>query len=155
MHLLILNVPLPPPVLGGLAGVAIWLCHAVLPWLSVEFRGQAVLAVCLAGSGAAIEAVGIAAFFRSGTTVNPLHPERASTLVTSGLYRLSRNPMYLGMACLLTAWCLYLGTVPGLIVIVGFVVCIEIHQIKPEEEALECVFGVEYVAYKTRVRRWI
>lgn len=155
MHLPILNVPLPPPVLGAFAGGGIWLCHTLLPWLSVGFRGQAVLAVCLAGVGVAIEAVGVAAFVRSRTTVNPLHPERASTLVTSGLYRVSRNPMYLGMACLLVAWCLYLGSLPGFLVMAGFVVLIENYQIKPEEVALERVFGEAYKAYKTRVRRWV
>lgn len=155
MHLPILNVPLPPPVVGAVAGGAIWLCHLFLPWLSIGFHGQTVLAGCLAGIGVAIEAVGVAAFVRSRTTVNPLHPDRASTLVTSGLYRISRNPMYLGMACLLAAWCLYLGTLPGLIVIAGFVVVIENYQIRPEEDALERVFGDDYKAYRSRVRRWI
>ena len=63
--------------------------------------------------------------------------------------------MYLGMAFILTAWGLYLGTPLALIGLIGFVSVMNMIQIKPEEKALEAKFGADYLAYKNSVRRWI
>ena len=94
-------------------------------------------------------------FRRARTTVNPLRPANSSALVTSGIYRHTRNPMYLGMATLLAAWATWLGTPWALFGIVAFVAWITRFQIIPEERVLANLFGADFAAYRARVRRWI
>ncbi|MEM9602668.1 MAG: isoprenylcysteine carboxylmethyltransferase family protein [Pseudomonadota bacterium] len=95
------------------------------------------------------------AFRGARTTVDPRRPDRASTLVTEGVFARSRNPMYLGVALLLLAWAVFLGSVPALLGPVVFVVYISRFQIVPEEVALQSRFGVAYEQYCQRVRRWL
>ena len=145
----------PPPIVGLAAAGALWCAATYLPALTIAFPGQTGLAALFAATGLLIEGIGVLAFFGNRTTINPLRPERAGSLVVSGFYRISRNPMYLGMAILLTGWSLYLGTLAVAIVVPAFVWLLTEIQIKPEEAALESVFGEAYQSYKARVRRWI
>lgn len=146
----------PPPLVAFAAGVLIWYANRQFPETSLVFSAQLGAAILVASVGFFIELTGVIQFFRRKTTVNPLKPERATGLVTDGFYRFTRNPMYLGMILLLTAWSVYLGAVvPGLLFIAATVWYLTHFQIKPEEQALETLFGDEYLAYKTRVRRWI
>ncbi|WP_346914771.1 isoprenylcysteine carboxylmethyltransferase family protein [uncultured Roseibium sp.] len=145
----------PPPIVGLAAAGALWCAATYLPALTIAFPGRIVVAALCAGTGVLIEGVGVVTFLLRKTTVNPLRPERAGSLVVSGLYRISRNPMYLGMAILLTGWSLYLGTMAAVMILPAFVWLLTEIQIKPEEVALESVFGEDYQSYKTRVRRWI
>ena len=78
-----------------------------------------------------------------------------STLVTTGIFRISRNPMYLSLTLWLLAWSLFCGTFWGLLVVVAFVVYLTEFQIKPEEQFLAQKFGQAYLEYKQSVRRWI
>ena len=94
-------------------------------------------------------------FSRNETTVNPLEPDQAQKLVVSGLFRFTRNPMYLGMALVLFAWALYLANASAIIGPVLFVASITALQIKPEEEVLGKIFGQDYADYRKRVRRWL
>ena len=112
-------------------------------------------AIVVMGVGVLIEAVSVLAFLRARTTVTPLKPEKASTLVVGGLYRASRNPMYLGMLILLIGWALWLGNPASLLLLPMFVIYLTVFQIKPEEAALAEKFGADYDAYCRRVRRWI
>ncbi len=112
-------------------------------------------ALVLAAIGIAIEAFSVLSFIRAKTTVNPLRPQRANALIISSMNRFSRNPMYLGMLLLLTAWALYWGHPGGALALILFVTFITHYQIKPEEAALEEKFGQDYLAYKSKVRRWI
>jgi protein-S-isoprenylcysteine O-methyltransferase Ste14 len=89
------------------------------------------------------------------TTTNPLKPANASALVVRGIYRVTRNPMYLGLAALLAAWAIYLSSLAALAVLPLFVLYINRFQIAPEERALRSRFGAEFEAYRARVRRWI
>jgi len=145
----------PPPIVGLAAAGMIWLAFTYLPALTIAFPGRIFAAAIFAVAGVLIEGIGVIAFLRERTTINPLRPERAGSLVVSGLYRISRNPMYLGMAVLLTGWSLYLGSLAALIIVPAFVWLLTEIQIKPEEAALEAVFGADYQSYKARVRRWI
>jgi protein-S-isoprenylcysteine O-methyltransferase Ste14 len=99
--------------------------------------------------------VAFATFLKSRTTINPLKPDRASVLVTHGIYRYTRNPMYLSLAllllsqaCVLWSWAAFIGPI-------AYVAYITRFQILPEERILESKFGSEYTEYKRRVRRWI
>ncbi|WP_244953633.1 isoprenylcysteine carboxylmethyltransferase family protein [Xanthomonas axonopodis pv. vasculorum] len=94
-------------------------------------------------------------FRHAGTTVNPLHPERSSALVTSGLYRYSRNPMYLGYALALLGWVICQRQPLGLVIVAFFIGYMTIFQILPEERHLSVRFPAEYATYKRAVRRWV
>ena len=94
-------------------------------------------------------------FRRARTTVNPFAPERTVNIVSSGIYRLSRNPMYLGMACILTGWAVWLWQVQAVLGVVLFVAWITRFQIIPEERVLTQKFDTEYRQYRQRVRRWV
>ncbi|MFN3960548.1 MAG: methyltransferase family protein [Parvularculaceae bacterium] len=146
---------IPPPVLALACGGLMWLVARQAPLPAVDFPGRLGLAAALAGAGLLIDLVSVAAFIRARTTVNPLAPEKANALVVEGLYRVSRNPMYLGMLLILLGWGLWLGQPLALIVVAGLVLLIERMQIVPEERALEEKFGDDYRAYRKRVRRWI
>src|ERR1019366_8041563 len=94
-------------------------------------------------------------FIRARTTVNPIQPNRASRLVVSGAYCMSRNPMYLGMVLSLSGWAGLLGSPIGLLAVWLFARVLVIVQIGPEEIALRDRFGESYVEYCQRVNRWI
>ncbi|WP_227817912.1 methyltransferase family protein [Nitrogeniibacter aestuarii] len=93
--------------------------------------------------------------WRARTTINPMHPERSSALVTTGIYAWSRNPMYVSLLCLLMGYSLQLGHVAAVLGPILFVSYVTRFHIVPEERALEARFGDAYRAYKARVRRWI
>ena len=128
-----------------------------LAWVAptLTFPVPVVLALPIAALGFLLDGIALFHFLRRRTTINPLQPESASALVTGGIYRLSRNPMYLGLATLLLAWAIYLGNVAALAGLPCFILYMNRFQIAPEERALEARFGAEYFAYRTRVRRWL
>ncbi|MDZ7629180.1 MAG: isoprenylcysteine carboxylmethyltransferase family protein [Parvularculaceae bacterium] len=145
----------PPPLLALAAGVLMWIIARKAGLPALDFPGRVPLAAALAGAGLLIDLVSVAAFLRARTTVNPLAPDKTNALVVTGLYRVSRNPMYLGMALVLAGWAVWLGQALTLVPVAAFVALIEVIQIRPEEKALEEKFGEDYRAYKKRVRRWI
>ena len=98
---------------------------------------------------------GLSAFRKSKTTINPLKPEEASSLVITGIYTRTRNPMYLGLLSILTGIALFLGSVFALGVLPFFIIYMNLYQITPEEEALKELFGDQYSTYLSNVRRWI
>jgi len=150
-----LETRIPPPLVVLATGALGWGFMTLTPGLSVSFPGQAALGLLAAALGVAIAAAGIVSFAKARTTVSPVNPGRATALVRSGIYRWTRNPMYLGMALLLLGWTIVLGHPGGLAAIIVFVAYIEVFQIRPEERALTELFGDAYVGYCKRVRRWI
>lgn len=134
-----------------LLGAGAWL----LPQLSIAFPGQTILAALLVVAGAILGAQGVLVFRRARTTVNPMTPEAATKLVTDGVYRITRNPMYLGLLSLLLAVGVYLGTLTALVVLPAFIWYMSAFQIRPEEERLIEIFGDDYRDYRGKVRRWI
>lgn len=146
---------IPPPIVGALVAAAMWSVSAVGPvfdWPAVPKYAAAGL---LAAAGIAFDVMGLLAFRAARTTFNPLRPERASALVTGGAYRVTRNPMYVGLALLLTAWAIWLSALlpfAGPVVLVAYLTRF---QIEPEERVLHALFGDDYRAYAARVRRWL
>lgn len=132
-----------------------WGLAKTFPGIAIDASFLRWSAIAVMGSGVLIEAVSVLAFLRARTTVTPLKPEKASTLVVGGLYRVSRNPMYLGMLILLIGWSLWLGNPASLLLLPVFVIYLTVFQIKPEESALSEKFGADYDAYRRRVRRWL
>jgi protein-S-isoprenylcysteine O-methyltransferase Ste14 len=145
---------IPPPVVFLICGVSMWLAAFVLDRLYVlgALRWPLIGMFFLL---ALVAPLGIIEFRRSKTTIDPINIDKASTLVTTGVFGLTRNPMYLGMTCLLIAWGLYLS-VPWLWgVPLLFVLFITRFQILPEERVMAAKFGPAYESYRARVRRWI
>ena len=146
---------IPPPVVAALVAAAMWLVAAATPGLGWHFPTAAALAIALAIVGAAVAAAGVWSFHRHRTTVHPLHPEKATAIVTTGVYRWSRNPMYLGMALALLGWAAWLAHPLALLGVPAFMAAIQRLQIVPEERALAAKFGTAYAAYCRHVRRWL
>lgn len=123
--------------------------------LAFSFMGQREAAFILIAIGLSIDVMAIVSFRKAKTTINPLSPGKTSKLVVSGVYRFTRNPMYLGMLIILIGCAIWFGSVLNVIVLAAFVAYITIFQIKPEEARLEELFGDELRAYMNKVRRWV
>lgn len=124
------TVPVPVPARRGAAGALILL-------------------------GAVVALAGVVAFRRHKTTVNPFKPEQSTSLVATGVYRLSRNPMYLGLLLALMGWSAFLANWASALVLPAFVAYMNRFQIQPEERALTERFGSQFLAYTKSVRRWL
>jgi protein-S-isoprenylcysteine O-methyltransferase Ste14 len=146
---------IPPPLWAALAGVLIWAAARFLPQFAYSFPGQSVVANSFFGAAIGLGVVAVAIFLMKGTTISPHTPQKTSSLVTTGLYSFSRNPMYLALLLALIGFAVARGHPLGLLPVVGFVIVMEVLQIRPEEAMLEEKFGDAYRAYKARVRRWI
>lgn len=150
-----LDLKVPPVAVVLAAAALMWLAARVFPQARIAIEHRAILAAFMAGAGFAVVAAGIVPFVRARTTVNPTRPEGASSLVTCGVYRLTRNPMYLGMLLGLIGWAVFLSNGPALIFLPAFVLYMNRFQIEPEERALAARFGADYASYQARVRRWV
>lgn len=150
-----LELKLPPVALWLIIGGLMWLTAFFAAPLRFHFQTRIVVAVLLGLAGLIVAAAGVISFRRADTTVNPMQPNSASSLVVSGIYRFTRNPMYLGMLLVLIGWGVFLGSAFALIWIPGFIVYMNLFQILPEERALGRRFGDDFFAYKANVRRWI
>lgn len=149
------ELKVPPVVVVLVAGFAMWLASVLVPALALDLPWRRTIAVILAGAGILLGVAGVATFRRAGTTVHPQHPEKASAMVTSGVYRYSRNPMYLGLLLLLAAWAVHLANVLAFAFLPLFVAWMNRFQIAPEERALAANFGGHFDAYRRSVRRWL
>ncbi len=146
---------LPPPilvmVLAGLMAVGARIGPTgALP----EAYRTGLAALCFLAAGL-FGFPAIRAFIRAKTTINPVAITQASSLVVGGIYRVTRNPMYVALTLLLCAWACWLGTAVAALGPMVFAAFIDRFQIVPEERALQARFGAEYAAYRLRVRRWL
>ena len=154
-----LELKIPPPVIALLTAAAMWAVsrwgalHGPLADIPPDWRLGAAAVVALVGL--CFDVAGIFAFWHAKTTVNPMKPENSATLVSSGVYRITRNPMYVGLCFILLAWAVYLGStwaLPGPLVFAAYITRF---QIKPEERVLAARFGSAFASYQARVRRWL
>jgi protein-S-isoprenylcysteine O-methyltransferase Ste14 len=150
-----LELKIPPPVVALLIAVAMWGLAFIAPLMEVPTLFRVWVAVAIALAGAAFSFSGIMSFRRARTTVNPMKPEAASSLVSSGIYRVTRNPMYVGLLFVLVAWAAFLSSAWSLLGPLAFFLYIGRFQITPEERVLSELFGAEYSGYKAKVRRWL
>ena len=146
---------IPPPVQALIFAGLMWLIAENFPQFGFSFALQQPLAILICITGIGIDLLSVGLFARSKTTVSPFSPDQTSSLVTSGLYQYTRNPMYLGMALILSGLAVWLGNFASFLMIPCFIWYITHLQIIPEEEILLEKFGEEYGAYMMRVRRWI
>lgn len=150
-----LELKLPPPLIALAIGLAMAGLAQVTPALPSLEAMRPWLPAILLGAGALIAIAAVMSFRRARTTIHPLSPQKTSTLVDSGLFRFSRNPMYLGMALVLLAWAVWLAAPATLIGPIAFIALITRVQIQPEERALLELFGEAYRDYCQRTRRWL
>lgn len=146
---------IPPPLVAGLVAALMWGVDALLPAVRVAVPGRGWLAGALVLVALALMLAAVWRMARSHTTVDPFRPERASHLVTDGVFAHSRNPIYVGDVLLLAAWALWLGNLAAAALPALFVLWMGRLQIPAEEAALHARFGAAYDAYRARVRRWL
>lgn len=151
----VLELKVPPPAVAFATAVLMWLASRSSPGLAFMFPAGNLLAIGLAAIGLIVAISGVVTFRRARTTLNPTKPEASSSLVSWGIYRITRNPMYLGLLLVLTAWAIYLSNWLAVLFLPVFVVYINRFQIIPEEQALTSLFAREFVAYQSKVRRWL
>ena len=150
-----LELKIPPVLATILFAALMWVTYRQTPGIALTY-GVRILSVSISATlSAAIGLAAVISFRRANTTVNPLNPEDCSTLVVSGIFRRTRNPMYLALLLSLTGWAIYLANPFSLLLTAVFIAYMNRFQIVPEERALEKKFGAAFLEYKQQVRRWI
>lgn len=149
-----LELKIPPLALMLLTGAVMWFVSTAAPSFVWQVPNAQAATFVFGVAGVIVAVMGVMSFRRAHTTVNPTTPQATSSLVSTGIYAHSRNPMYLGILLVLVAWAVFLANVLVFLPVVAFVAYVNRFQIKPEERTLEALFGDKFTAYKRRVRRW-
>ena len=144
---------IPPAVVWLVCALIMKSIAYVLPFVALPHLPIVAIVMALIGIGAGIAGVWI--FYKARTTINPLEPSQATHFVSEGIYKLSRNPMYVGLACCLVSWAIWLSYLLPWLGVVLFIAYMTRFQIIPEERVLRQKFGDEYQNYCLRVRRWL
>lgn len=150
-----LELKIPPVALVIIAALLMWVGALYFPTLGFRSAFSSVVALMIGLSGVAASALGVIQFKRAKTTVNPTTPAAASSLVRTGIYARTRNPMYVGFLLILTGWAFAIANLASFLILPAFVVYMNRFQIKPEERALALIFGDEFNAYCSEAPRWI
>ena len=150
-----LELKVPPVLQVLIIAFVMYGLSGLLPNLQVMVFGTNWLAIGLVLVGMALAIMGVLAFKKAQTTVNPHTPEKSASLVTNGIYHYTRNPMYLGMLLVLLGWAFYLSNFAALLVLPIFIIYMSRFQIQPEERFMKQKFSDEYQIYMTKVRRWL
>lgn len=144
---------IPPAVVWLVCALIMKSIAYVLPFVALPHLPIVAIVMALIGIGAGIAGVWI--FYKARTTINPLEPSQATHFVSEGIYKLSRNPMYVGLACCLVSWAIWLSYLLPWLGVVLFIAYMTRFQIIPEERVLRQKFGDEYQNYCLKVRRWL
>ena len=150
-----LELKVPPPVVALFMAGLSWLAAWAAPNLGFVLPHRNAIVLALFVAGVCVAVLGVASFRRARTTLNPLKPEKSSALVVSGIYRYTRNPMYLGLLLVLLGWASFLSNALAFVCLPVFILYMNRFQIDPEERVLASVFGQEFTAYLSKVRRWL
>lgn len=150
-----LELKIPPLLLVIIFGGAMWAVSRLLPAGYLTIPGKLWLSAAVLAVGACIALLGVLEFRSAGTTVDPRTPNESESLVVKGVYRFTRNPMYLGFLLMLVAWGLFLGSVFAALLLPLFIVYMNRFQILPEERHMRALFGEAYNRYASQVRRWL
>ena len=148
-----MKTKIPPPIIALGCIIINYLSTYLINPISFpisEIIGGLILLVGIATTVSAI-----LLFKNYKTTVNPMRPEESTTLVTTGIFSITRNPMYFGLFFVIFSTVLFFGSWFGIIILMFFIWYITNFQIIPEEEAMEKLFGNKYDEYRQNIRRWI
>ena len=148
-----METKIPPPIVTLVFGLSIYFSRGIFQAVEIKYSFYIGILLLILGLGILISAVGL--FRKDKTTVNPLSPEQATKLVTDGIFKYSRNPMYLGMALVLCSIAVSFNLIGGIILIALFCFYITKFQILPEERAMSNLFSQDFDKYKEATRRWI
>ena len=150
-----LELKIPPLLLLALGFVLIWLVAQKTPLVDFSQFARNFVALAMSLVGAVLAVGGVISCVLGGASINPLRPALSQQLITSGVYRITRNPMYLGFVSFLLAWSFYLSSMYALLVVLGYMFYLTRLQIIPEERVLAASFGEDFDDYRSRVRRWL
>jgi protein-S-isoprenylcysteine O-methyltransferase Ste14 len=149
-----LELRVPPIVLGPFAALLMWPTSVITPHVPIPVWVRITIAVALSVPAVLLVVLAYAAFGREHVAKDSKHPEQTKSLVTTGVFAHTRNPMYLSLLLVLLALAIVLSSPVALILVAGFVLYVHRFQVVPEERALHDTFGSEYDEYLSRVRRW-
>ncbi len=150
-----LELKIPPVIVGLIIALIMWVISLLTPEFSVSMKILQLIYTIPVFIGVFFIVAGIVSFRKAKTTIHPMKPEMATTLVTLGIYKITRNPIYLGALFFLIAWGLYLANAYSCMTTLLFVLYMNRFQIMPEETALKKNFGKEYSDYINQARRWL
>ena len=150
-----LALKIPPVLQVVVIGAAMYGVSKTMPAMRFSLAGSAWLGGAIAVTGLGIAVMGVTEFKNTQTTVNPQTPEKSEHLVTSGVYRYSRNPMYVGLVFILFGWALYRSHALAFALLPVFVIYMSRFQIQAEEKVMTQKFGEAYITYLSQVRRWL
>lgn len=150
-----LDLKIPPPAIAIICGGFAWLLAHFTPGFDLDVPAKIPIVAVLVLVGLSLDLSGLLSFRKAKTTFNPLSPSRSKVIVQSGLYRFTRNPMYLGMVFELLGLCVFLANPLTVTSVAAFMAYITRFQIVPEERLLLAKFGAPYARYTRSVRRWV
>ena len=150
-----LELKVPPVALTAIFALLMWVITVSVPAFALALPWRTAIALVLFSAGFGIACAGVLAFRGARTTVNPVTPEATTAMVTSGVYRVSRNPMYVGFLLALIGWAAFLSHALAFALLPFFVLYVNRFQIVPEERVLADKFGGQFHQYKRSVRRWV
>jgi protein-S-isoprenylcysteine O-methyltransferase Ste14 len=146
---------IPPPVLTLVIAATMWGAAKLSSPIFIEPALRIGLLLALNATALIFGGGGIITFRLAKTTINPVQIDQAAHVVTGGIYRITRNPMYVGLTALLTMWAVHLAVPLALLGPLFFALFTQRFQIIPEERVMSAKFGKEYDDYRKRVRRWL
>lgn len=150
-----LELKVPPVVVMFVCMILMYLVSKIFSSFNLDFMFQIFISVETFFSALFLIGAGAYVFSDKETTINPHKPKETTFLVTTGIYKFTRNPMYLGIVTILFSFLIYLGNPINIVNIVLFILYMNKFQIIPEEKALEDLFKEDYIEYKSKVRRWM
>ena len=148
-----IETKIPPPIVGLIFGILINYTKDIFPNLEIKNDNLLGIFTIIVGLVCILSAINL--FKKYKTTITPLNPSSATNLITNGIYKFSRNPMYLGMLLILAGISIMVNPIGGLLLMLIFLNYINKFQIIPEEKAMADLFKDEFLEYKEKVRRWI
>ena len=148
-----METKIPPPIVTLVFGLSIYFSRGIFQLVEIKYSFYFGILLLILGFIILISAVRL--FRKDETTVNPLSPEQATKLVTDGIFKYSRNPMYLGMALVLGSIAVFFNLIGGIILVALFCAYITKFQILPEERAMRDLFSDDFDKYTKVTRRWI
>jgi protein-S-isoprenylcysteine O-methyltransferase Ste14 len=150
-----LELKVPPLAVVIIASLIMWGIEQITPSIDIAWSWRITLGILVFGISILFLSLSILSFKKARTTLTPLAPERANSLVQSGVFAISRNPIYLALLIFLLSFAIVLANAYSLSGLLVFYIYLTQFQIKPEERVLKKLFGAEYEEYLTRVRRWL
>lgn len=150
-----LELKIPPPFIALICAVLMWVLGRLFADFDFDFSYRKLISALLLSTGISIDLLALFKFRQKQTTINPMKPDKSTELVITGIYKLSRNPMYLGLVFILCSGVMFLGNAASLIMLPVFIFYITKFQILPEETIMQEKFPESFSEYKQKVRRWL